>query len=79
MDTVSAVSTITHAVNVDGAKDCLQSAALETAVRVKGSGGVCGDAQGRADIPIASLLDVSLEKQSVQLASAVLLLMLDLV
>jgi len=79
MNTVSAVSAIAHAVNVDGAKDCLQSAALEPAVGVKGSGGVCGDTQGRADIPVAPLLDVSLEKQSVQLASAVLLLELDLV
>jgi hypothetical protein len=79
MDAVRTVSTITDAVNVDGAKDGFQRASLETAVGVKGSGGVCGDAQGSADIPVAPLLDVSLEEQSVQLASAVLLLELDLV
>jgi hypothetical protein len=79
MDTVSAVSAIARAENVEGAKDGLQPAALKTAVSVKVGGGVCGDAQGSAHIAVAPLLDVSLEKQAVQLSSAELLLELDLV
>src|SRR5258708_40119105 len=61
-----------------GAKDCLQGPAVETAVGVKESGGLFCDAQGRADITIAALLDVSLEKQSLQVTSLEFLLALDL-
>ena len=64
MDAANPVSTVTDAVDVDGAKDGLQGPALETAVGVEEGGGLFCDTQGRADITIAALLDVSLEERS---------------
>jgi hypothetical protein len=78
MDAADPVSTVTDTVDVDGAKDCLQSPALATAVGVEEGGGLFCDAQGRADITVAALLDVRLEEQSLQVTSLELLLPLDL-
>jgi hypothetical protein len=78
MNAASPVSTVTDAVDVDGTKDCLQGPALETAVVVEERGGLFCDAQGRADITVAALLDMSLEEQTLQVTSLVLLLALDL-
>src|SRR5229473_8046757 len=77
MDAANPVSTVTDAVDVDGAKDGLQSPALETAMSVE-EGGLFCDTQGLADITIAALLDVSLEEQTLQVTSLELLLALDL-
>src|SRR5207249_5248936 len=77
MDAANPVSTVTDAVDVDGAKDGLQSPALETAMSVE-EGGLFCDTQGRADITVAALLNVSLEEQSLQVTSLELLLALDL-
>jgi hypothetical protein len=78
MDAASPLSTVTDAVDVDGTKDCLQGPALETAVVVEERGGLFCDPQGRADITVAALLDVSLEEQTLQVTTLVLLLALDL-
>ncbi len=77
MDAANPVSTVTDAVDVDGAKDGLQSPALETAMSVE-EGGLFCDTQGGADITVAALLDVSLEEQTLQVTSLELLLALDL-
>ena len=78
MDAANPVSTVTDAVNVDGAKDGLQGPALETAVSVEEGGGLFCDTQGGADITVAALLDVSLEEQTLQVTPLELLLALDL-
>jgi hypothetical protein len=78
MDAANPVSTVTDAVDVNGAKDGLQGPAPKTAVGVDEGGGLFCDAPSRADITVAPLLDVSLEEQSLQVTSLELLLALDL-
>jgi len=78
MDAANPASAVTDAVDVDGAKDCLQGPALETAVSLEEGGGLFCDTQGGADITVAALLDVSLEEQTLQVTPLELLLALDL-
>src|SRR5260370_38857195 len=78
MDAANSASAVTDAVDVDGAKDCLQGPALETAVSVEEGGGLFCDTQGGADITVAALLDVSLEEQTLQVTPLELLLAPDL-
>jgi hypothetical protein len=78
MDAVSAITAIADALDVDGAEKSLQSTALETAVIIE-RGGRGGDEQGRSDVTVAALLDVSLEQQAQQFAASAALLLLDAV
>ena len=72
-----AIVAITDAVDIDGAKDCLQGSPLETAVCVQRAGRCLDHVHSRTDVAGTALLNMSLQEQPLQLAAAEFLLMFD--
>lgn len=70
---------VTHACDLDGAKDGLQQTSVPATVRVHDGSCALDDPQGEADIAVAALLNVGLEQQALHLTPPVLLRGLDLV
>lgn len=68
---------VAHAVDIDGAKDGLQSSALKTAVSEHSTGLEC--VQRRTDIASAALLNVCLQQRLLNATALDLLRLFDLV
>ncbi len=77
MNAGSAAVAISHPVNVNGTEDSLQGSPLEAAACVERGGGPLDDAQNRAYVPGATMLNMGLQKHSLQFAAFTLLLLLD--
>jgi hypothetical protein len=68
---------ISHAVNVNGTEDGLQGSPLKAVACGETGGGPLDDAQNRAYIPGATMLNVGLQQPSLPLAAFTLLLLFD--
>jgi len=77
MDALGARPGVTHARNVDGAKDGLQPSCVQPPVGVQHWPEVLVNLEGEAHRSLAWLLDVRLEEQALHLAPFMLLLALD--
>ena len=79
IDTGDARPTVAHSHNFDGAEDGFQPSPAEPPVGIQGVAEGAFYAQGRSDVSVSRLLDVSLEEQALYGACSTLLLGLDLV